>query len=160
MTNNANINALQNILESVLPQMENGKFSNVERFFLRGLVDQLKSNSGLYETLKHSCRHLKEAQTETEVACNSILEIAAQLQSNESTEEIGIKLAEACTFQDIVGQRLKKVQQTLDQYFDLLLIYSANEASTSISDHDNNLMSGPGFQGENISQDEADRLMG
>jgi uncharacterized protein YydD (DUF2326 family) len=149
------LDALQSILEAVLPQMDKGKFSNVQRHFMRALLDQFKSHSQIYAELKTSAKHLKEALTETENAANTMLSLAETLQQDERTEDVGMQLSEACTFQDIVGQRLKQVQKTLDRYGDFLALMG-----TAPSIAPDSRMSGPGFAGETISQDEADRLMG
>jgi hypothetical protein len=149
------LSALQSILEALLPQMEQGKFSNVERHFMRALLEQLKNHSRVFSELERSTRHLKEALEETESAANTLLTLAETLQQDERTEDIGLKISEACAFQDIVGQRLKLVQKTLYHHVDFLALMG-----TTTHDASATIMSGPGFTGEVISQDDADRLMG
>jgi len=149
------LNALQSILETLLPQMEQGKFSKVECHFVRALLEQFKNHSRVFAELELSTRHLKEALGETENAANTLLTLAEHLQRDERTEDIGLQISEACAFQDIVGQRLKLVQKTLYSYVDFLaLMGTATHGSPAT------IMSGPGFTGEVISQDDADRLMG
>lgn len=151
-----NLNALHSLLEALLPQMEQGKFSNVQRHFLRALLDQSKNHGQILAELELSTRHLKEALGETENAANTLLSIAEELQQDERTEDVGLKISEACTFQDIVGQRLKQVQKTLHTYADFLALMGTTPSATSVPA----LSSGPGFAGEVISQEDADRLMG
>ena len=151
-----NLNALHSLLEALLPQMEQGKFSNVHRHFLRALLDQSKNHGQILAELELSTRHLKEALGETENAANTLLSIAEDLQRDERTEDVGLKISEACTFQDIVGQRLKQVQKTLHTYADFLALMGTTPSTTSVP----TLSSGPGFTGEVISQEDADRLMG
>jgi hypothetical protein len=149
------LNALQSLLEALLPQMEQGKFSNVQRHFMRALLEQFKNHSKVFAELELSLRHLKEALGETENAANTLLTLAEELQQDERTEDVGLKISEACAFQDIVGQRLKHVQKILYHHADFLALMgtTTNHAPATI-------MSGPGFTGEVISQDDADRLMG
>ena len=149
-------NALHSLLESLLPQMEKGKFSNVQRHFMHALLEQSKNYSQVLAELELSTRHLKEALGETENAANTLLSIAEDLQRDERTEDVGLKISEACTFQDIVGQRLKHVQKTLHTYADFLALMGTTPSTTSVP----TLSSGPGFTGEVISQEDADRLMG
>jgi hypothetical protein len=151
-----NLNALHSLLEALLPQMEQGKFSNVQRHFLRALLDQSKNHGQILAELELSTRHLKEALGETENAANTLLSIAEELQQDERTEDVGLKISEACTFQDIVGQRLKQVQKTLHTYADSLALMGTTPSATSVL----TLSSGPGFAEEVITQEDADRLMG
>lgn len=149
------LDALQSLLEALLPQMEQGKFSNVQRHFMRALLDQFKNHSRIFAELELSTRHLKEALGETENAANTLLTLAEHLQQDERTEDVGLKISEACAFQDIVGQRLKQVQKTLHTYADFLALMGTTTSTASVP----TLSSGPGFAGEIISQDDADRLM-
>jgi hypothetical protein len=149
------LNALHSLLESLLPQMEKGKFSNVQRHFMHALLEQSKNHSQVLGELELSTRHLKEALEETESAANTLLTLAEELQRDERTEDVGLKISEACAFQDIVGQRLKHVQKTLYHYADFLALMGTTTNASSSP-----MMSGPGFSGEVISQEDADRLMG
>jgi hypothetical protein len=122
---------------------------------VRALLEQFKNHSRVFGELELSTRHLKEALGETENAANTLLTLAEHLQRDERTEDIGLQISEACAFQDIVGQRLKLVQKTLYSYVDFLALMG-----TATHDSPATIMSGPGFTGEVISQDDADRLMG
>lgn len=117
---------------------------------------------------------------QTEEATNTIMESAeaimgadpADVEAFQATVQDNIvKIFEACSFQDITGQRISKVVQTLTfieerilQLKDLLGVTEADIATASDaqppSDDDKALLRGPALQGEGIDQSEVDALLG
>lgn len=116
---------------------------------------------------------------QTEEATNTIMTSAetimnadpADVAAFQSTVEQNIlKIFEACSFQDITGQRISKVVQTLayvegriNELRNLLgitdeEIASAREQSAAAGPRDP-LLSGPSLEGEGIDQDGVDALM-
>lgn len=77
------------------------------------------------------------------------------------------KIYEACSFQDITGQRIKKVvgtMRTIEEKVGRLVSALGGQASGSTADEDTRtgderLLNGPQLPGNAISQDEIDRLL-
>lgn len=121
----------------------------------------------------------------TEEATNTILEsseridgLAEKLQQNAASEEdrkacedimeTTIRILEACNFQDITGQRITKVVQTL-QYVDDRInsmveiwgdedINAVDSAVSEDDDTDADLLNGPALDDTGVSQDDIDAL--
>lgn len=121
----------------------------------------------------------------TEEATNTILNasetiesLAAKIQLNavndddrQATEDIQeqtIKMLEACNFQDITGQRITKVVNTLkfveeriDAMIDIWGEDDIAEVDASVApdnDSDKGLLNGPALEGEGIDQNDIDKL--
>lgn len=114
----------------------------------------------------------------TEEATNKILDstekirdIVNTLEKTSSVKEIEneiINIFEACNFQDITGQRIKKVTSTLqfiEESIDNLLLFSTKKNTNNIKQEksasktdDSNLMNGPQLDIHAPSQDEVDKL--
>lgn len=79
------------------------------------------------------------------------------------------KIFEACSFQDITGQRISKVVKTLRDIEvavdDLLQLFGQPDAVNESSEQadsrteDEKLLNGPQLQGKGVSQDEIDKLL-
>jgi len=117
---------------------------------------------------------------QTEEATNTIMEAAEEIMGLDpddkdnyvaTSQDAVMRIFEACSFQDITGQRISKVVETLAhietrvmELRDLLGvtdkdIEEAKEAAGPISE-DKSLLSGPALEGEGINQSEVDALMG
>ena len=122
----------------------------------------------------------------TEEATNSILgssetieALASKIQANavtdddrQATEDIleqTIKMLEACNFQDITGQRITKVVNTLkfvEERIDAMIeiwgeedIAEVAPSVTPDSQGDSALLNGPSLNGEGIDQNDIDKLL-
>ncbi len=117
----------------------------------------------------------------TEEATNSIMDVCDEMSSIASTcpPEIGdrlvnctTKIFEACNFQDITGQRITKVVETLkviDVRIEAIVkamgeeIHRIGEAhvmkNVHAADPDNGLLNGPQLPNSAISQSDIDKLM-
>ncbi len=115
---------------------------------------------------------LSEVVKSTEDATNKILDCADRIRAvisgvadkkiqDDVFKEIS-SVMEACSFQDLTGQRIKKVTSTL-QYVEetvgsLLNCMSVNKKISKDVRADANLMSGPQLQSNTPSQDDVDNL--
>ncbi|MDZ4381017.1 MAG: hypothetical protein U0942_06715 [Parvibaculum sp.] len=79
---------------------------------------------------------------------------AAALRVAECCDEI----MEACCFQDITGQRLSQVNETLGVVEDTLSFLSDGPAET-VQPDDKTLLNGPALPGGGMGQDAVDRLL-
>lgn len=115
---------------------------------------------------------------QTEEATNTIMEAAETIMSLEAdsgedyqaqvTDEV-MKIFEACSFQDITGQRVNKVVETLTYIEERVLglrdlLGVTDEDITAATQRDgqserDELLSGPALSGEGIDQDEIDQLL-
>lgn len=114
---------------------------------------------------------------QTEEATNTIMESAEAIMSADPADVASfqktvqnniMQIFEACSFQDITGQRISKVVQTLSyveerihELRNLLGITDDHilEATHTNSTDDSSLLHGPSLAGEGINQDEVDALM-
>lgn len=118
---------------------------------------------------------------QTEEATNTIMEAAEEIMGADTedaaayqavTQDAVMRIFEACSFQDITGQRISKVVQTLAhiekrvlELRDLLGVTDADieealDAEKAEKSEEEELLSGPALKGEGIDQDEVDALMG
>ena len=109
----------------------------------------------------------------TEQATHSIMEATEQIlaasagESKGNIEDACMRIFEACSFQDITGQRVTKVVKTLnyiEQRISVLLeVLGAEIEEIALEDeptHDAILEHGPALEGEGIDQNEVDALLG
>lgn len=115
---------------------------------------------------------------QTESATNTIMESAEQIMEADSSEpeayaatvnEAVMKIFEACSFQDITGQRISKVVSTLEhvegrvsKLVNILgVVEGAHNTENIEEDIDENkaLLNGPALDGEGIDQSEIDNLL-
>jgi chemotaxis regulatin CheY-phosphate phosphatase CheZ len=117
---------------------------------------------------------------QTEEATNTIMEAAEEIMGADpsdhdayqaTTNDAVMRIFEACSFQDITGQRISKVVETLSHIEKRVMelrnllgvteedIEEAKEAAGPVSE-DKKLLSGPALEGEGIDQGEVDALMG
>ena len=116
---------------------------------------------------------------QTEEATNTIMEAAEEIMGADTenheayqatTMDAVMRIFEACSFQDITGQRISKVVQTLAhieervmELRNLMGITSADIQEAMDEDTptgDAALLSGPALEGEGIDQNAVDQLMG
>ena len=116
---------------------------------------------------------------QTEEATNTIMAAAEEIMGADTSDaeayqalvqDAIMRIFEACSFQDITGQRISKVVQTLAhietrvaELRDLLGVTEDDIAAARAEesdDPDKDLLRGPALQGEGIDQSEVDALMG
>ena len=129
-------------------------------------------------------RELEAIVAQTEEATDTIMDAAEKIMGSQATDleayqsEIHnqvMRIFEACSFQDITGQRISKVVETLsyierrsDKLKNILGVDGGLDAETddgveedeTPEREDAHLLSGPALEGEGIDQDEVDALMG
>jgi chemotaxis regulatin CheY-phosphate phosphatase CheZ len=115
---------------------------------------------------------------QTESATNTIMESAEEIMDADPADaeaysttinDAVMKIFEACSFQDITGQRISKVVSTLEHVEDrvgrlinILGVMDGNkpeEDSAAEIDEDKALLNGPALDGEGIDQSEIDALL-
>lgn len=123
------------------------------------------------EQLHNVLESTEEATTTILDAANSIQEILGKETLSEAgrtqLDELVMKIFEACTFQDISGQRIKKVQKNLTALQDKLMAMSTAVNGSALSSvpmpaakqtESESLMNGPQLNGEGPSQDDIDKM--
>lgn len=124
---------------------------------------------------------LKVIVSTTESTTNTIMEACENIQkalgaeksplSQKVEAEIG-KIIEACTFQDITGQRISKITKTMQEIYDRLqellhildgrfseIAKSKKAVPAAVPKEDKHLMNGPQLPGQGVTQEEIDRLL-
>lgn len=122
--------------------------------------------------LPEAGEELNAVVQETEEAANTIMGAAEEIMSADSTaadfaeqaQTAAIRIIEACAFQDITGQRLRKVVQTLVLVEGRLAALRAGlgpdleEAVTEELEGEDALLNGPQLGGRAIEQADVDAL--
>ena len=132
------------------------------------------------EALPKANEDMNETLRMTEEATNTIMSAAEEMMALDfSDPEVAetqvmdgcIRIIEACSFQDITGQRISNVMKTLnivesrlahieDAWGDIDRAFSDEEVSAVEKKvGDEALLNGPSLPGEGLEQEEADRLM-
>ena len=134
--------------------------------------------TGNEKNLSHAQLELTEVVRHTEEATNSIMDkadaiIAAAAALGEPGGPIGnyaVEILEACSFQDITGQRIKKVLKTIEQIElrvgNLVKLFGGQlpdgfktgEIDLGNRRADEDLMNGPQLSKDKPSQDDIDKL--
>ncbi|WP_420411986.1 chemotaxis protein [Roseibium sp.] len=143
-------------------------------------ISALRANDMTGNKIPDAGRELDAIVEATENATNTIMEAAEEIMAADpsdtdayqdlvSNKMIGI--FEACTFQDITGQRISKVVSTLryidervSSFIEHLRIPADFEAEMNESDEDRRkrelILHGPQHSGEGVSQNDIDALLG
>ncbi len=139
-----------------------------------------EEKTGNEKNISHASLQLKEVVRHTEEATNAIMDkadvimaLAGGLADADAGAKIGdaaVGILEACSFQDITGQRIKKVLNTLEQIEFRIsavvkLFGGALPENLEVGDIDNgrrrpdeDLMDGPQLGKDKPSQDDVDKL--
>ncbi len=139
-----------------------------------------EEKTGNEKNISHAELQLNEVVKATEVATNAIMDRADAIMliaGGLADEAIGSQLAEhavgileACSFQDITGQRIKKVLNTLEQ-IELRISHVVKlfggvlpenllvgDVDTGHRRADEDLMSGPQFDKDKTTQEDVDKF--
>ncbi|MFC3228946.1 protein phosphatase CheZ [Marinibaculum pumilum] len=123
--------------------------------------------------LPQAGQELTAVVQETEEAANTIMTAAEEIMSAdpkagdypEKVQTAAIQIIEACAFQDITGQRLRKVVQTLVHVEDRLAQLRStfgndleDAAAADLPEGDAALLNGPQLSGKAIDQNDVDAL--
>lgn len=148
------------------------EFRNLSDYITRarGEIASLRPTDLKNERLPRAGRELEAIVRSTEEATDRIMTAAEAIMAANPAAEIGdhcMEIFEACSFQDITGQRISKVVETLTYIEERVARLKeafgpemdepaqAGEGSKG----DRALLNGPALDGEGIEQDEVDRLM-
>ena len=115
---------------------------------------------------------LDEVVAHTASATNSILEVCEELEkAGESDEPVSAELLqqatariyEACSFQDITGQRISKVVTTLKaierKVGEILQVFGQGQELETVDDSAHSLTNGPQLPGKAMHQADIDALL-
>lgn len=149
---------LKEIIENLHVQLHSGT-GDISRTHIPGAKDELDAIVSATEqatvTIMESCEKMLEVTKD----CNPEL--------YREIETCIVKIFEACTFQDITGQRIKKVTGTLKQIDTKIssVLHAMEGELGDIAHRDNNnenivsLLSGPALPQNAVSQDDIDKLL-
>lgn len=179
-----------NIINSVIRKMQEHEGVSrevvcAELLSLKNMVDDLRTQLLSSDAGDISGRHIpiatdelgavvlttEKATTKIMESCESITEILNDAPPSIRTEieSYIIDIFEACTFQDITGQRIRKVEKALrmiDEKASALmrvlerhLTHGKTMASHPVHDDEQSLLNGPAMPDDAMSQDEIDKLL-
>jgi len=143
-------------------------------------ISQLRANDMTGNKIPDAGRELDAIVEATENATNTIMEAAEEIMAADTSDTDAyqtlvsnnmIAIFEACTFQDITGQRISKVVHTLryidervSSFIEHLRIPADLEAEIEESEEERRkrelILHGPQHSGEGVSQNDIDALLG
>jgi chemotaxis protein CheZ len=148
--------------------------------FLRSEIGELQANEMRAKRIPAAGEELHAVVTATEAAGNAIMASAEAVMSADApnfeqykafVEQQMMAIFEACSFQDLTGQRITKVVQTLEQIETRVARFAvatnandksgfANEEEAAKAERaDALLLHGPALEGEGIVQNEVDSIL-
>lgn len=149
---------LKEIIDDLHVQLRSGT-GDISRTHIPGAKDELDA---IVSTTEQATLTIMES-------CEQVLEIMKGSDSNlyQQIETCIVKIFEACTFQDITGQRIKKVNTSLKQIDTKIssvlhaMEGELGEAAHTKQDDKNvvSLLNGPALPQNAVSQDDIDRLL-
>lgn len=141
-----------------------------------------EEKTGNEKNIAHAALELEEVVRHTEEATNKIMDKAdaimmaasnlADAEAGAKMSELAVGILEECSFQDITGQRIKKVLNTLEQIElrigRLVKLFGGKlpetlrvgDIDTGHRRADEDLLNGPQLGKDKPSQDEVDKLFG
>lgn len=143
-------------------------------------ISQLRANDMTGNKIPDAGRELDAIVEATEDATNTIMEAAEEIMGADTSDTEAyqelvsnkmISIFEACTFQDITGQRISKVVATLryidervTSFIEQLRIPEDLDATLVETESERRkrelILHGPQHSGEGVSQDDIDALLG
>lgn len=147
---------------------------------MKNEIVALRANDMKSAKIPEAGRELDAIVEATETATHTIMEAAEDIMSadpgdsnayRELVSNKMIEIFEACTFQDITGQRISKVVSTLNyidervsSFVERLRISEENEGETEETEEERRkrelILHGPQHAGEGVSQNDIDALLG
>ena len=185
------------IINSVVQKVEQAETVSREAIYhelaeVKKIIDEARAEVGLARPSDISDKHIPTATDELDAviaataeatgsimdACEAIESKAAEIggdSANALTNEV-TKIYEACSFQDITGQRISKVVKTLQEIEDkvarLMSVMdhkipgnpgaapaTAPAVEAADPNDESSLLNGPAMPGGGISQEEIDKLL-
>jgi chemotaxis protein CheZ len=139
----------------------------------RSEISQIKPKDLKQDKLPRAGKELDAIVEATESATNQIMEAAEKILSAKVTDanvvnDACMEIFEACSFQDITGQRISKVVSTLEYietYLDKLTTAWGHDEKSETGpdevdpeDEEAALLNGPALEGEGVNQDYVDDM--
>ena len=137
----------------------NGRFDNMS--------DQLDAIVQATEDATNSIMEVVEQNTDTIDKIRAKTEDAEIVALLDELENNSSNIFEACTFQDITGQRVTKIARSVtyveSRVNSLIEIFGKEhldnvDVETDDKTEDEKMLNGPQFEGEGVTQDEIDKL--
>lgn len=164
------------ILRSVL-DISLGKDTKGERVpqgctVLQDAIGQLRPDQLRRQSIPEAIAELREIRTITESSVETIMARTEALMEIDPAFDDAMEILQACSFQDIAGQRLAKVTQLLENLEERLhsLVHETgiDDCLDAIDEDELEaerrrkelILHGPQMSGEGVSQDEIDALLG
>ena len=178
------------IINSVISKVENTGGARLSIFTelkdLQRIIDEARREIGNARVSEIGGKHIPTATDELDAVVEATADATGKIMDacdviNEKAAEAGgeagdaisaevIKVYEACSFQDITGQRITKVvttMKTIEDKVDRLLkslgetlpIEETQAEEEDARSEDEKLMNGPQMDDQAISQDEIDKLL-
>lgn len=142
-------------------------------------LSQLQFGDMRYERIPAAGRELDAIVEATETATNTIMTAAEEIMAADTGDaeayqglvnERIVEIFEACSFQDITGQRISKVVTTLahlderiNRLVERMSVMSITDAPREETDEERRrrelILHGPQLAGEGVSQDDIDAMM-
>jgi chemotaxis protein CheZ len=171
-------------LQSFFQAMDAKVYSELRE--IAGYIESMRREMGMLQVNELKNSRIPSAGQElgaivkaTETATNTIMECAEAVMAADASDPAAYKalvdekmmmMFEACSFQDITGQRIAKVVETL-QHIEMRVarfadVMRAKDLEGFLSDHERqraehkekNLLHGPQLEGEGIRQNEVDQM--
>ncbi len=139
---------------------------------LQDAIGQLRPDQMRRLAIPEAIAELHEIGKLNEYSVNLIMEKAESLMEHEPALDDAMEILQACSFQDIAGQRLAKVTElleTLEERFHSLVHETGVEDSLDTMGEEEldierrrkeQILHGPQLTGDGVSQDEIDALLG
>ncbi len=139
----------------------------------RSEVAEIRPNDLKQEKLPRAGKELDAIVEATEGATNQIMNATETIMNAKVTDadvvnDACMEIFEACSFQDITGQRISKVVSTLNYIEDYMTrltkawVHQADNAATMADevdiDEEADLLNGPALEGEGVNQQDIDTL--
>ena len=139
---------------------------------LHDAIGQLQPDQMRRQSIPEAISELREIGKLNEYSVNLIMEKAEALMDHEPALDDAMSILEACSFQDIAGQRLAKVTElleTLEERFHCLVHETGVEDNREALGEEEleserrrkeQILHGPQLTGDGVSQEEIDALLG
>ena len=139
----------------------------------RSEIAEIRPNDLKQEKLPRAGKELDAIVEATETATNQIMNATEKIMSARVTDadvvnDACMEIFEACSFQDITGQRISKVVSTLNYIEEYLarltkawghhMDKAAAAEAGAEGDDESALLNGPALDGEGVNQDDIDTL--
>ena len=154
----AELEELKNTVEALKRELSAVRPGDIGQEYIPGAADELEAVVGATESATESIMN----------ACDSVLTLAKETDKSSEIEDLVVNIYEACSFQDITGQRIRKVTSSLKQIdakvksiMEIMdgQIFDPQFMSSEIIPLEKSFLSGPALPQTAVSQDEIDMLL-